>query len=109
MQDQTAAQEPVFLDVARTEDVPAGTCRPFSILGEKLLVCLIDGAFLAVVNNCTHADAPLDYGKVEDGAIVCPMHNARYDLRTGEARQSFLKPLRTYPVKIEAGRILVGV
>jgi 3-phenylpropionate/trans-cinnamate dioxygenase ferredoxin subunit len=42
--------------------------------------------------------------------IECPMHNGRFDYRTGEAKGApVCINLKTYPVKIEDGKVLVQI
>jgi 3-phenylpropionate/trans-cinnamate dioxygenase ferredoxin subunit len=43
-----------------------------------------DGSFWALNDTCTHADASLAEGWVEDGCVECPIHASRFDLKTGE-------------------------
>jgi nitrite reductase/ring-hydroxylating ferredoxin subunit len=52
--------------------------------GTSLLVTRLEGQLHAVRNRCTHLPVPLDRGKVEDGTVVCPLHNSRFDLCTGQ-------------------------
>ena len=44
-----------------------------------------DGRYFAVSRRCRHQLADLSEGTVDaDGCLVCPWHQARYDVRTGE-------------------------
>ena len=43
-----------------------------------------------------------------DNIIECPKHNGRFDYRTGHAKGApVCVDLKTYPVKIEAGRVFI--
>ena len=44
-----------------------------------------DGSFYALNDTCTHEEASLSEGWIEDGEVECPVHSARFCLRTGEA------------------------
>lgn len=75
-------------------------------------VCLVrqDGEVFAVGAWCSHARASLAEGDLMPGAIMCPLHGARFDLRTG--RHFGLPAVRgipVYPVKVENGTIWVRV
>lgn len=60
-----------------------------------------DGTFYAVNDNCTHEDASLADGWVEDGEIECPMHSARFCLKTGAAMcLPATQPVGTHPVEV---------
>ena len=44
-----------------------------------------DDQFFAVSRRCRHQLADLSEGSVDaDGCLVCPWHQSRYDVRTGE-------------------------
>ena len=68
------------------------------------------GEFFATDNVCTHAYALLSDGYLEDGCIECPLHQARFDIRTGQALCApATLDLKTYPVKVEGEDVLVGI
>ncbi|MCO7636630.1 bifunctional 3-phenylpropionate/cinnamic acid dioxygenase ferredoxin subunit [Pseudomonas sp. S 311-6] len=70
----------------------------------------LDDGFYATQDTCTHAVASLADGFVEDGMIECPLHAARFCIRTGKARSMpATVPLNTYPVKIEGSRLMLGL
>jgi 3-phenylpropionate/trans-cinnamate dioxygenase ferredoxin subunit len=69
-----------------------------------------DGDFFCTAGKCTHEDVHLCDGLVMDYLIECPKHNGQFDYRTGEAKRApVCVNLRTFPVKIEAGRVFVEV
>jgi nitrite reductase/ring-hydroxylating ferredoxin subunit len=44
----------------------------------------VDGEYFAVTRRCRHLGADLAGGRVdEDGCLVCPWHQSRYDVRSG--------------------------
>jgi 3-phenylpropionate/trans-cinnamate dioxygenase ferredoxin subunit len=47
------------------------------------LVCDVDGSLHALDDTCPHFLASLARGRVLDGCVECPVHSARFDLRTG--------------------------
>jgi len=73
-------------------------------------VCNVGGAYYAVADRCTHAAWKLGGEPLEGCEIVCTLHGAAFDLRTGEAtRPPASKPLRTFPCRSDGGRLLVDV
>jgi 3-phenylpropionate/trans-cinnamate dioxygenase ferredoxin component len=57
---------------------------------------------------CTHGKALLSEGFLEDGCIECPLHQGRFDVRTGKAMCAPVTvDLRTYGVKREGDDIYV--
>jgi 3-phenylpropionate/trans-cinnamate dioxygenase ferredoxin subunit len=69
-----------------------------------------DGEFFATDGLCTHEQVHLADGLVMGSIIECPMHNGRFDYRTGEAKGApACVNLKTYPVKVEGGKVLVQI
>ena len=81
---------------------------------DELYVCVynLGGELHAIEDRCTHDDGPLCEGDFdgETGVVVCPRHGASFDLRTGNALTlpAYL-PVRTFPVRVEAGVVKVSV
>ena len=69
-----------------------------------------DDAYYATDGLCTHEQAHLADGLVIDDIIECPLHNGRFDYRTGEAMGApVCVDLKTYPVRVENGRVLIDL
>ncbi len=62
----------------------------------------VDGEFYATSDACTHEEWSLsEDGYIEGHDVICALHLARFDVRTGEATgPPATKPLRTYSVVI---------
>ena len=70
----------------------------------------LDNEYFATDGYCTHEQAHLADGLVLDNLIECPKHNGRFDYRTGEAKGApVCVNLKTYPAKIEGGKVLIDV
>lgn len=66
--------------------------------------------YFATDGLCTHEQVHLADGLVMDGIIECPKHNGRFDYTTGEAKGApVCVNLKTYPVKVEGGRVLIAL
>jgi MocE subfamily Rieske [2Fe-2S] domain protein len=69
-----------------------------------------DDAYYATDGLCTHEQAHLADGLVMDDIIECPLHNGRFDYRTGEAMGApVCVDLKTYLVRVENGRVLIDL
>ena len=67
-----------------------------------------DNKYFATDGLCTHESIHLADGLVMGHIIECPMHNGRFDYRTGEAKGApVCINLKTYPVKVEAGHVYI--
>lgn len=74
---------------------------------QDILLCKGDSGIFAVVNRCSHADAPLDDGRVRRNIIICPLHGARFDLATGACIGGQYRALATFETKVVGDCVLV--
>ncbi len=67
-----------------------------------------DGNFYALNDECTHETASLAEGWIEGVEVECPMHSARFSLKTGEAlcMPAFIAA-RTHKVEVKDGEVLL--
>jgi 3-phenylpropionate/trans-cinnamate dioxygenase ferredoxin subunit len=99
-----------FVRLARVEDIPVGEARVYQVEGSSIALCNVEGTIHAVENTCTHDDGPLGEGYLQGHVIECPRHGARFDVRSGNVlRMPAVVPIRTFPVKIEAGEVYIGI
>lgn len=71
---------------------------------------LMDDDYYATDGLCTHEAVHLADGLVMDAVIECPKHNGRFDVRSGEALGApVCINLKTYPVKVEGGKVMLGL
>lgn len=99
---------PEWTTVARATDLAVDASLAVEVAGHSLLVArLADGVF-AIRNLCSHQAQPLQGGAICNGEIECPVHGARFDLRTG-ARRSMpaVVGVKAFPAREEAGSIQV--
>ncbi len=76
----------------------------------RLAVYKIDGSIYVTDDRCTHQEASLAEGYLDGTTIECPRHQGVFDICTGKALGPPLEhDLRTYPVKIDGGRVLINV
>ena len=69
-------------DRLRAADLPPGTVRGH---GAWAVGNRGDDRYFAVSRRCRHQLADLAEGTLDaDGCLVCPWHQSRYDVRTGE-------------------------
>ena len=67
-----------------------------------------EGAF-ALENACPHEFGMLSFGFVEPGQVVCPLHAALFDLRTGECLDKYTDDTVAYETTVLDGRVWVRV
>lgn len=99
-----------WIPVAKVSEVSPSQVKAVEVEGHSIALCNVGGTFYAVENICTHDNAPLDQGELEWDVIECPRHGARFDVKTGQVLAlPAVKPLRTYPVRVEGDQVLVEV
>lgn len=97
-----------FVKVCRTEEIPEGTVKVFTLGDHSILVANQDGEYYAIANVCSHDGGDLGEGSLVDGQVECPRHGARFDVKTGDAvRMPAVFGVDHYAVKVEDGHILV--
>lgn len=97
-----------FLRVAALADVPPGGARRVLVRRRPIALFHVDGQIYATDDTCTHAEASLAEGAVAGCQVICPLHGARFDVRTGQALTlPAVVPVQTYPVKVENGEIYI--
>jgi len=99
-----------FVEIAKAGELREGTMKRIDIGGRRILLANVAGRLYAVDDTCTHEEASLSTGVLKGELVKCPLHNSCFNVRTGEAlEEPAEEDLRTYPVREEGGRILVGV
>jgi len=73
-----------LIRACRVEDVPMGEGRAITLGGRRLALFRTATGWYAVDNACPHAGGPLADGIAADCSVICPLHERRFDLATGE-------------------------
>src|SRR5512134_802848 len=99
-----------FVEVGRAGELRPGTMKRVDLAGRRILLANVEGRICAADDTCTHEDASLSRGSLKGALVKCPLHGSRFNVCTGEALEEPAEAnLRTYPVRVESGRILVAV
>lgn len=99
-----------FVKVAKAGDIPTDTARCVEARGKRIALYNLDGEFYATQENCTHAEASLCEGDVVGDEIMCPLHFAMFNIRTGECTGPPAdEDLETYEVRVNGDDIEIKV
>jgi 3-phenylpropionate/trans-cinnamate dioxygenase ferredoxin subunit len=100
-----------YIQVAASGDIPVGTCKSVTVGGTRIAIARLKDGLYAVENRCSHANSVLITSKIHHGCqLGCPVHGARFDLRTGAAKSPpAFTSLETFPVRETDGQIEVGL
>ena len=110
--------------LARTDEVPPGTCKIVTAMGREIGIFNVGGEYYALSNRCPHmgaelckgwvvglvqSDGPGQYKVTRQGEFLrCPWHGWEFEIRTG---QSYCDPksmkARNFKVQVEPGAELM--
>src|SRR5258708_6065496 len=90
------------------DDVPLGEGRVVTLAGRKIAVFRAAGGWDAPDAACPHLGGPLADGIVCDRAVICPLHDRRFDLATGDALGAY-DGVKAHAVELRGDRVFVEV
>ncbi|HEY3274567.1 MAG TPA: Rieske 2Fe-2S domain-containing protein [Methanocella sp.] len=127
----------MFRDITGTGEILPGGMKAYEVEGKEFVLCNDGDRFYAFDRRCGHMSSPLDMGTANGFVITCPLHSVQFDVTTGkalnppvpeysswdipktkdnftlwlEALMAHVKTcdIRTYPVKVEGGRVIVDI
>ncbi|MBP7476876.1 MAG: Rieske 2Fe-2S domain-containing protein [Chitinophagales bacterium] len=68
------------------------------IKDKEICIARKEGIYYAIDNLCPHAGASLGMGKCAGDWIICPMHDIRFNIKTGKGQtEKFF--VRSYPIQ----------
>jgi nitrite reductase/ring-hydroxylating ferredoxin subunit len=76
-----------FEALLTTTELPAGTMRRVTRGDLDVLLVHTPDGVVAVEDRCPHMSAPLSIGSLEGSIVGCPLHEGRFDFRSGEPVQ----------------------
>jgi 3-phenylpropionate/trans-cinnamate dioxygenase ferredoxin subunit len=99
-----------FVEAAKADEIRPGTMKRIELQGRRILLANVNGRLCAVDDTCTHEEASLSTGVLRGELVKCPLHGSRFSVCTGEVLEDPAEEnLRTYPVRLEGGHILIGL
>lgn len=97
-----------FVKVARVGDLKPGQVKCVRIGRQRIALYNVGGKLYATDDTCSHAEASLSEGDLEGHVVTCPLHGARFDVRTGEALcMPATTPVDTHPVRVQGDDVEV--
>jgi naphthalene 1,2-dioxygenase system ferredoxin subunit len=99
-----------WTDAAPVDQVPADDVVGMLVDGRDIALYSVEGRIYATDNICTHGHARLCEGFLDGHEIECPLHQGKFDVRNGQpACAPVTEAIRSYPVRIEAGRVFLAL
>jgi nitrite reductase/ring-hydroxylating ferredoxin subunit len=98
-----------FHRAVRAEDIDEGKALGAIVNGWPVLLAMADGKVHATIDRCTHAASELSTGRIRRGAVMCPLHGARFELATGRCIGGTYKALMLFETRQDGDWIEVAV
>src|SRR5262245_16096129 len=73
-----------YVRVGALADLKEGRMRSCKVADREIVLCRVDGQVYALDNVCTHALARMSEGRLRGKRLICPLHGASFDVRTGQ-------------------------
>jgi len=92
------------------DEVPFGEGRAITIQGRRIAIFHTATGWWAIDDCCPHRGGPLSDGIAADCSVICPLHERRFDLRSGAlltGGQAEGDGVMTYPVSVRDGEVWV--
>lgn len=88
------------------DDLPAKSMQRVVLDDHDLVVCNTKEGVFVVQNLCSHAMATLHDGRLRGCRLICPLHGASFDVRTGEVKGAPASaPIQSFPCRVVDGRV----
>jgi 3-phenylpropionate/trans-cinnamate dioxygenase ferredoxin subunit len=99
--------EAVWVPVLGANELKEGSMKLVDMEGLHVLLVRVAGEIFAIDNRCPHMGCGFSGGSLNGYVIICPCHEWRFDLRTGEYEVDKEMTLVKYEWKIESGKIWI--
>ena len=97
-----------WVPAAQRSDLAEGEVLGVEVAGRSIALYATDAGTFATDNICTHAYARLSDGWLDGEVIECPLHAARFDIRSGKVLDPpATEDLKTYPVRVVGSEVQI--
>jgi len=98
------------VNLGSLKDLGEGEKRSLEAADTQVLVCRVRGKLYAVEDLCSHAANALCPGRLSGYMITCPVHSARFDVRTGSHQgPPAFTGIRSFPVEESSAGAVVEI
>ena len=86
-------------------DLEIGKSAIIEVGDKEIALFNYKGNFYAIDNTCPHRGSPLGEGRIEEGILICPGHEWRFELKSGWCPQNPELSTEVYPIKVHDEKI----
>ncbi|WP_447900140.1 nitrite reductase small subunit NirD [Pseudomonas aeruginosa] len=99
-----------WLDICALDEInPLGSRVVAGPKGDIAIFRAADDQVFALDDRCPHKGGPLSRGLIYGKRVACPLHNWQIELESGEAVAPDQGCAHRHPVRVENGRVLLGL
>ena len=99
-----------MIRACRVPDVPVGEGRAVTVAGRRIaLFHTTTGSWYALDHACPHANGPLADGITADCSVICPLHERRFALDTGDPIGHDGPGVTAHHVEVRGDDVLVAL
>jgi cell fate regulator YaaT (PSP1 superfamily)/nitrite reductase/ring-hydroxylating ferredoxin subunit len=102
-------QAPFWIFVGKKAEIEQGKAIVADLGGPKVAVFNVDGIYHVLSNECGHQGGPLGEGKLEGFSVVCPWHQWKFDVTTGNCLSVGGSSVRKYEVAAAGEELYVRI
>ena len=98
-----------FVRVASVSDIPTNKGKSVTVNGRAIAIFRVRNQFVAVVDRCPHAGAPLSIGALRGEELTCAWHGWVFNVLDGTSipdAPGFA--LTLVPIKVERADIFIA-
>ncbi|MGU1799626.1 nitrite reductase small subunit NirD [Pseudomonas aeruginosa] len=99
-----------WLDICALDEInPLGSRVVAGPKGDIAIFRAADDQVFALDDRCPHKGGSLSQGLIYGKRVACPLHNWQIELESGEAVAPDQGCAHRHPVRVENGRVLLGL
>jgi nitrite reductase/ring-hydroxylating ferredoxin subunit len=103
------AEDEGYVSVIEEKEIQEGKMKAGRVQGIPVLFIKQNGKLYVFDDRCPHMGCKFSGGSLDGNVVICPCHDWRFNLETGEYEDLPSYKLVTYPFKVEDGKIWVKV
>jgi naphthalene 1,2-dioxygenase ferredoxin component len=97
-----------WIDALSADDLPTDDVIGVVVGGRDVAIYTVGEEVYATDNICTHGQARLCDGFLDGHEIECPLHQGKFDVRSGQPTcEPVTEAIRSYPVRIDGQRVFL--
>jgi 3-phenylpropionate/trans-cinnamate dioxygenase ferredoxin subunit len=101
------AENQGYMPIIEENELQEGKMKLKRTQGKPVLFIKQKGQIYVIDDRCPHMACKLSNGSLDEDVVICPCHEWRFNLKTGEYEESASYKLKVYPFKVEDGKVWV--